>query len=361
MVEVSCSWVCEEGRSLSDVLSLHHDEHPNQNHTNCAGPVLLSRPEEGAPCVLSLNCSSSGIRRLIFETEARTLEVYDQDGDYCGTERGERRESPDSGTFYRTQLDLQRPSASCTVKLLSLGGRDCVRVLSLSVHLEHIPSVCVQQSIDLQQVQTLVQEMGSSLSPGAQSLMELVQFQQQNQTSALSSLFPMLMGPGLSPLQFQPQVTSSSAEAAFNQNGAMSHDSSDSTCSESSDSRSPVSPAHITEMMSQLMKGCGQAPGSAPDLLPVLQSVCGHVTQLRIDNEALQETSCRALDAEMDRRLDQMEQRLRLHLDRRLDALEQKLDCVLNLMSWTPASARPLTPQTESQTQTQTQTSVGCD
>ncbi|KAJ0060698.1 hypothetical protein NL108_017232, partial [Boleophthalmus pectinirostris] len=213
---------------------------------------------------------------------------------------------PDSGPFYRKQLVLDHPSASCDVKLLSLCGRRCVRVLSVSVGVETVRSgVSVNHSIDLQQVQSMMEEMGTSLSPGAQHLMDMVQFQQQNQTSSLSSLFPMLMGgralPQMpSPLQFPPPFTSSAAETPSNQIGAMSHDSSDSTCSgelipnendsvcfpESSESRSPVSPAHISEMMSQLLKGRGQALDSAPDLLPVLQSVCGHVTQLRLDNAA---------------------------------------------------------------------------
>ncbi|XP_020783482.2 ATPase PAAT [Boleophthalmus pectinirostris] len=353
MVDVSSSWVCEsEGRSLSDVLRIYNNEDPNENHEqqqeqNCStAPVLLSQPEESAPCVLSLNCSPpSVIRRLEFVTEARTVEVYDQSGEYCGTVRGERdqsvhTDSPDSGPFYRKQLVLDHPSASCDVKLLSLCGRRCVRVLSVSVGVETVRSgVSVNHSIDLQQVQSMMEEMGTSLSPGAQHLMDMVQFQQQNQTSSLSSLFPMLMGgralPQMpSPLQFPPPFTSSAAETPSNQIGAMSHDSSDSTCSESSESRSPVSPAHISEMMSQLLKGRGQALDSAPDLLPVLQSVCGHVTQLRLDNAAalkeINDGTC-ACDPEMERRLEQMERRLKEHFDRRLDALEQKLDSVLNL------------------------------
>ncbi|KAJ0016323.1 hypothetical protein NQD34_014613 [Periophthalmus magnuspinnatus] len=373
MVDVSSSWVCEsEGQSLSDVLIIHNNEDPNENHeVNCVtAPVLLSQPEESAPCVLSLNCrSSSVIKRLEFVTEARTVEIYDQSGEYCGTVRGERdtsidTDSPDSGPFYRKQLVLDHPSASCEVKLLSLCGRRFVRVFSIAVGVEALhSSVSVNHSIDLQQVQSMMEEMGTSLSPGAQHLMDMVQFQQQNQTSSLSSLFPMLMGGRVmsqmvSPLQF----TSSLAEAPSNQNGAMSHDSSDSTCSESSESRSPVSPAHITEMMSQLMKGHGQALDSAPDLLPVLQSVCGHVTQLRLDNAAalkeINNGTCEC-DAEMERRLEQMERRLKEHFDKRLDALEQKLDSVLNLALMNQSYPH-LTPKTLTEEKI-LQATVNCD
>ena len=38
------------------------------------------------------------------------------------------------------------------------------------------------QSIDMERVQSMVQEMGTSLSPGAQSLMDMVQIQQKVRT-----------------------------------------------------------------------------------------------------------------------------------------------------------------------------------
>lgn len=365
MVDVSSSWICQtEGPSLSDVLisvdSLENKD-PNENHElSCAAaPVLLSQPEEGAPCVLSLNCRPpSAMVRLELVSEARTVEAYDQRGEYCGTARGERdhsaaTDSPDSGPFYRTGLVLDQPSTSCEVKLLSLCGRRCVRVLSVAVGLRAVCSgASVNPGIDLQQVQSMMEQMGTSLSPGAQHLMDMVHFQQQNQTSSLSSLFPMLMGArGLSlnsPQTPPPQSEfTSTPDASPNQNGAMSHDSgpasSDSTCSESSEARSPVSPAHVSEMMSQLMRGRGPALGSAPDLLPVLQSVCGHVTQLRHDNAAALKELANGngeLDPAMERRLEQMELRLKEHLDKRLDALEHKLDSVLSLALTSQAAAR---------------------
>lgn len=41
------------------------------------------------------------------------------------------------------------------------------------------PSLALGPGIDMQQVQGLVNEMGTNLSPGAQNLMDMVQFQQQ--------------------------------------------------------------------------------------------------------------------------------------------------------------------------------------
>lgn len=323
--------------------------------------------------MLSLNCSPpSAIRRLELVSEARTVEVYDQQGEYCGTVRGERdqsiaTDSSESGPFYKKQLVLDQPSTSCEVKLLSLCGRKCVRVLSVTVALQTVHSgTVVNPGIDLQQVQTMMEQMGTSLSPGAQHLMDMVHFQQQNQTSSLSSLFPMLMGARAlslnSPQTPSPQseFASSAPDASPSQNGTMSHDSgpasSISSCSESSEARSPVSPAHVSEIVSQLMRGRGQALGSAPDLLPVLQSVCGHVTQLRHDNAAalkeISDGTCE-LDPAMERRLEQMELRVKEHFDKRLDALEQKLDSVLNLalmnQNYTPLTQKNLTEERRNQ------------
>lgn len=41
------------------------------------------------------------------------------------------------------------------------------------------PGPALGPGIDMKQVQSLVNEMGTSLSPGAQNLMDMVQFQQQ--------------------------------------------------------------------------------------------------------------------------------------------------------------------------------------
>lgn len=49
-----------------------------------------------------------------------------------------------------------------------------------------------------------------------------------------------------------------------------------------------MSHAQLAEMMSHFLKGQGhgQVLSSGPELLPMLQSVCGQVTQLRLDDAA---------------------------------------------------------------------------
>ncbi|XP_010148420.1 PREDICTED: uncharacterized protein C10orf88 homolog, partial [Eurypyga helias] len=60
-------------------------------------------------------------------------------------------------TLYEKYFKFEYPAASCRIKLLSIGS-----------------------SIDLDRVQTIMESMGSKLSPGAQQLMDMVRCQQKN-------------------------------------------------------------------------------------------------------------------------------------------------------------------------------------
>ncbi|KAG8008860.1 protein C10orf88-like protein [Nibea albiflora] len=383
MVDVAvasgAAWVCPaQGRHLVDVvLPVHvgnkddHEEELGQSEadeTNGGGPVLLEQTEEGSPCVLTLQCSPSShtaISRLLVISEARTMEVYSQMGEYCGT-------------------------------LLSLAGRSSVLVCRVVVGLQQLqPCLARGPGIDMQQVQCLVEEMGTSLSPGAQNLMDMVHFQQKNQTGSLGGFLPLLMGSGalsalaqgamMSPaaISRQPQPADSrppfgsvtpADEAPPAQNGAMSNGSASSSPDKniskahhhnrallfslelhkpqqltslrcglislaSSESRGLVSHAQLAEMMSHFLngrQGNDQSLSSGPEFLPMLQSVCGQVTKLRLDdatalaeNEKKMRNGTWELDSAMERRLEEMERRLKEHVDRRLDALEQKLEKAL--------------------------------
>lgn len=65
-------------------------------------------------------------------------------------------------------------------QLLSLGGRSSILVCRVTVGLQPLPPCAARgPGIDMQQVQCLVEEMGTSLSPGAQNLMDMVHFQQK--------------------------------------------------------------------------------------------------------------------------------------------------------------------------------------
>lgn len=381
------AWVCHtQGRDLGDVLlPVHNSNKDDDEEALCQSegdepiydnPVLLEQTEDGSPCVLTLHCSpcsSAAVSRLLIISEARTMEVYNQMGEYCGTVRGERDDrvqtnSSDRGPFYKKQLILEHPSSACEVKLLSLAGRSSVLVCRVIVGLQQLQSCpALGPGIDMQQVQCLVEEMGASLSPGAQNLMDMVHFQQKNQTGSLNSFMPLLMGGGVfsslakgafvSPatVSNHPQLTNSMPSFGFSrpadeaptvENGAMSEDSTstspDLSISDTTSSESPVSHAQLAEMMSLFLKGQGhdQMLNSRPELLPMLQNVCGQVAKLRLDdaaavaeNEKKMRNGTWELDSVMERRLEEMERRLKEHVDRRLDALEQKLEkALLNVL-----------------------------
>ncbi|XP_067100915.1 ATPase PAAT [Osmerus mordax] len=396
------SWTCtSQDHQLADIfLPVHINGNTDLSQADretpkgCA-PVLLEQVEEGSPCVITLQCPPqcpAVISSLLVVSEARTVEVYSQSGDYCGTCRGEReasteQHSAERGPFYRKHMALDCPSRACDVKLLSLGGRTSVAVMRVVLGLRppeptaaSVPSpgpgpdlglgLGLGRSIDMERVQSMVQEMGTSLSPGAQSLMDMVQTQQKNQTDVLGGFLPLLMGsgalsalargtrfPGAPGSMAQPPGTTGPTDPVPpTQNEALSggdspglafQDGGAGTTPSPSSPTSLANQARLADMMSPFLSGSpGQARGRSlcplsPDLLPMLQSVCGQVTQLRLDDAAAKEEErkangpreergcCRGLEEVLELHLEQMERRLKEHMDQRLDALEVRLQKAL--------------------------------
>ncbi|XP_034846183.1 ATPase PAAT isoform X1 [Mirounga leonina] len=152
----------------------------------------LNSPDE-KPCFLYLRCDPNGGEEIVavgILSSARNMEVYLGD-EYCGTSRGknvcsDRDHSEHRIVFYKKYLKLESSSHACKVKLLSFGEKQCVFISKIVVQLRRVStnsstsSPALGSRIDLQRVQTLMEAMGSKLSPGAQQLMNMVKFQQQN-------------------------------------------------------------------------------------------------------------------------------------------------------------------------------------
>ncbi|XP_068162220.1 ATPase PAAT [Antennarius striatus] len=372
-VKSGAAWACHTpGQHLTDALHSVHisdkDSIEEFSQTNWGSPVLLEQTEEGSPCVLTLHCkagSPMAISHLLVISEARTMEVYNQMGEYCGTVRGSgdssiQLDNSERGPFYKKQLVLEQTSPACEVKLLSLAGRRSIMVCRVTVGLQQLqPFLPRGPGIDMEQVQCLVEEMGTSLSPGAQNLMDMVHFQQKNQACSQANLLPLLMSGGvfsalahgnnicpaalssqLGPADFKPPVSSFKPpdEIPLSQNGAMSDSSSSSSSGllvSGTNTENSATHAQLAEMMSRFLKGQGhnQVTSPSPELLPMLQSVCGQVTKLRLDETtavAEKEEGMRhgtwELDSAMEHCLAEMERRLKEYVDRRMDALEQKLE-----------------------------------
>ncbi|KAJ8404785.1 hypothetical protein AAFF_G00331720 [Aldrovandia affinis] len=337
-----------------------------QVYTETAGEnalFYLEQGEEASPCSLRLKCtpqSSALITSLLIVSEARTMEVYTGAGEYCGTCRGERHhtlplESADEAiSLYKKYLKLESPSTSCDVKLLSLGGRARVGIGGIVLGLQDDGaaggSLTTAPGIDLHRVQSMMESMGTTLSPGAQNLMDMVQFQQKNKTDALSGFLPLLLGGG--PLAALAKAGAESIAAAdTGLQATRSHGHTDTSLpaqSQEPESKLQTGPLYppapvneLADMVSSFLSGQpGRRPVNfGPDLLPVLQGVCGQVAQLRIDDGSSESAAsagpeqerccCQALEKRVERRMDEMEKRLKRHIDQRLDELQHSLERVL--------------------------------
>ncbi|XP_053496656.1 ATPase PAAT [Ictalurus furcatus] len=360
VVSTHTSWVCTSHTELREILITPQEDLITEagldpSASALCEPVRLERAEESSPCVITLLCrpdSGAVISSLQVASEARTIEVYSLTGDYCGTSRGEedprfqQSSGEDERPFYRSHLVLETPLASCDVKLLSLGGRSAVGIRQVVVGLRFRPGAEFQPGsdagIDLHRVQAMMEEMGTTLSPGAQNLMEMVQFQQKNKADVLGGFLPLLMGGGaLACLAKGAKVT-----------GDVGSDG------------APALPGHQAGMFCANQRGVLDAvaggPGGnqspvSPDLLPMLQSVCGQVTQLRLDaltspekktNGEREDHMCfggleKVLEKVVEKRMHDLENRLKEHMDTRLDALQKRLELTLHQLALVTSTTNP--------------------
>uniref|UniRef100_A0A8D0HAD8 Chromosome 10 open reading frame 88 n=1 Tax=Sphenodon punctatus TaxID=8508 RepID=A0A8D0HAD8_SPHPU len=177
--------------------------------TSSANFVVLERrfsDENETPCFLYLQCDPHGSDEIIclgVLSDARNMEIYIGE-EYCGTGRGENvctiQNDSKSGTvtLYKKYLKLECPTTSCKVKLLSIGEKQRVLINKIVVQ---VKTACtksatdfpaLRSSIDLDKVQTIMDSMGSKLSPGAQQLMDMVRIQQKNSFPLGSNLQSLL-------------------------------------------------------------------------------------------------------------------------------------------------------------------------
>ncbi|XP_040558858.1 ATPase PAAT isoform X2 [Gallus gallus] len=162
-VAVGCSWPCVPPDGLARALCLRR----GAGRDEASGEAVAVERRAGggdAPCVLQLECrpGAERVAAVGVVSEARHMEVYVGE-EYCGTGRGvsagvlQPPGQTETVTLYEKYLKLECPATSCRIKLLSIGS-----------------------SIDLDRVQTIMESMGSKLSPGAQQLMDMVRYQQKN-------------------------------------------------------------------------------------------------------------------------------------------------------------------------------------
>uniref|UniRef100_A0A671STT5 Uncharacterized protein n=1 Tax=Sinocyclocheilus anshuiensis TaxID=1608454 RepID=A0A671STT5_9TELE len=280
VISARSSWLCSSQKQLSDVLTTTQYNSPSDD-CRC-DPVCLQRAEEGLPCVVTLLCtpnSASVISSLQVVSEARTIEVYSLSGEYCGTCRGEHvQKSHTDGYFYLIFSSL----------------------IGSFLHLLR----------------------GRYYS---------IFFCLLNKSDMLNGFIPLLMGGGALSCLSRGGGASSSAGAESGPNLPSGLGQLLSTSNQNQ------TPGAMSAMLSS------ETGTINPDLLPMLQSVCGQVTQLRLEEATSQERKkngereghicCvgfeKILETVVEKRMDEMERRLKEHLDLRLDALQQRLEITL--------------------------------
>ncbi|XP_045710113.1 ATPase PAAT [Phyllostomus hastatus] len=347
-------------------------------------PVILKRslnsPEE-TPCFLYLRCDPEAGEEIVSVgvlSSARNMEVYVAE-EYSGTSRGKTvpdvlENSEHEIIFYKKYLKLESPTLACKIKLLSFGEKQRVLVSRVVAHVgpASARSPAVGAGLDLQRVQTIVRSMGSTLSPGAQQLMSMVSFQQQNcisigeqlqsvlgktaftQMMGLQALCPSAAWDGSpsTPSPFRAGLTPGRVTG-----GSEAHTDS---------STQPAAGGHVTDL-----KGCTAVPPnhSLPDgdlknavssllpkkasdrsgapsseLLPLLQSLCSHVNGLRGGQKAErpgavskpsdgiaavamgEQPVCSYLEKILTKSMDLLEKRLTDHIDQRVRALQEHIE-----------------------------------
>ncbi|XP_064024441.1 ATPase PAAT isoform X2 [Pogoniulus pusillus] len=191
-VAAECSWPCAPPGGLARALCLQRDAGGGEASTEA---VVVARRTGGGsevPCVLQLQCRpAAGMVSVRVLSEARNMEVYVGE-EYCGTSRGESLGTArgpgdtEKVTLYQKYLRFECPAASCRIKLLSIGEKQTVLISKIAVEVKAVSAepapafASLGSNIDLDRVQTIMESMGSKLSPGAQQLMDMVRCQQKN-------------------------------------------------------------------------------------------------------------------------------------------------------------------------------------
>ncbi|XP_040293286.1 ATPase PAAT [Bufo bufo] len=348
-VLASSSWHCQA--ELASVLKLsgadlpapEEEEEPSREH--CVRLEQPSPPEVDPACTLSLQCAAQGKDHILSVTicsEARTIEVYggSQDGqeeEYLGTGRGERFctlacEGEDSPVIlYRTHLKLQFPVPSCTVKLLSLGGRCSVLLSEISVQMTPVPERCRHvpsvpgPSINLDRVQSIMDSMGGKMSPGAEQLMSMVRAQQKHQ-APFGAHFMQLFGSfqhGRHPTTEEAKQHTVPETKTENHGQTSALHPSIQLASPGNDVKS-IMPSLLQSLLGPA------ASSSGPDsLVPLLRNLCGENQQepyLALKEEKTGSSLEKLLSAHMER----MERTLLAHIDERMRSLQEHLDTRLD-------------------------------
>ncbi|XP_008825481.1 uncharacterized protein C10orf88 homolog [Nannospalax galili] len=349
---------------------------------------LKSSPGPGgeSPCFLYLRSGPNGGEEILSVgvlSSARNMEVYLGE-EYCGTSRGKNvctvldDSEHEEILLYKKYLKLQSSTHACKIKLLSFGEKQSVFISKVVVHVR--PSSAspspnpptLGSRIDLDNIQTIMESMGSKLSPGAQQLMNMVRFQQQNcipTGEQLPSLWATTGHKHMVALQPSPKGVSdkpSSTPFPF-RTGLTSSDVTENLKTFLGKSTEPPAEGNITnhecKMVPEnhsLLKSATSSflPKKASDnsnipnseLLPFLQNLCSQVNHLRVGHNARwqqnisrpqegvvsvameEQPICSYLEKVLSKNMELMEKKLMDYIDQRIYNLREHIDAKIALL-----------------------------
>ncbi|XP_048361637.1 ATPase PAAT [Sphaerodactylus townsendi] len=396
-ISASSSWKCRGG--LAAVLRLVAEEEqlgagelwgPSLNGENVVVLEGCLSNENIAPCFLYLHCDPHGseeIMSLGIISEARNMEVYIEE-EYYATGRGEKvlgiqnGSKNDQVTLYKKHLKLECPTTSCKVKLLSIKEKHKVLIsrILVQVSMKPVPDFsAIGSGIDLDRVQSIMESMGSKLSPGAQQLLDMVHFQQKNGLSFGSKLPNIFERTGfgfknnhavdglqkasdlgrLNHLPSGPAALKFSSTAGevpedlktysnINKQTSSTDSALQSQLVLTSQHNSILSQNDFKGLVSSFLQEQANETSNASSstfFLPFLQTVCGQVNRLRIDEtnehhennsgsedhtaEAArveQQPACLYVEEVISKRMELMEKKLTNYIDLRMQKLQEQLD-----------------------------------
>ncbi|XP_071605733.1 ATPase PAAT [Heliangelus exortis] len=404
-VAAGCSWSCEPPDGLARAVCLQRSEGGGEESTEA---VVVERRAGGgsdSACVLQLECRPPGAGEMVsvgILSEARNMEVYVGE-EYCGTGRGESigtsRGTGESEevTLYKKYLKFECPAASCRIKLLSIGDKQRVLISKIIVEVKTVSAKLATDfpplgsSIDLNRVQTIMESMGSKLSPGAQQLMDMVRCQQKN-SLPLGDKLNWIFGKnsdfggdhaidGLCGAALQSSLDQSASDPlpvrnnltseAVREDLKMSYDLNTQIPKRGNISGFERLPTHqntvdlgnYVKIMGSLhmQEQGGETPNvaRAQVLLPFLQNLCSQVNHLRLrDGEkhfgkavikeedvqcvgAEQQPICSYLEKIISKNMDLMEKKLMDYIDQQIQALQTHIDNKMVLLMDLVQNSKP--------------------
>nr|XP_025033786.1 uncharacterized protein C10orf88 homolog [Pelodiscus sinensis] len=308
------------------------------------------------------------------------MEVYVGE-EYYGTGRGQnvctiQNERNDKITLYKKYLKLEYSTTSCRIKLVSIGERQRVLITKIVVQVKSVSTKSASDlpslgsSVDLDRVQTMVESMGSKLSPGAQQLMNMVRLQQKNSFplgDKLQCIFgkkesifgnnPIIDGfhnesnvpfPPKSSLSTETVCEDLKTHTDMNPRIPGTENILDLERFKTMQQSTPLPGNDYKAMVSSLIQE--QASGnpnmcSSGLLLPFLQNLCGQVNHLRVDDgnkhfekstitkECLsqavgmeQQPICSYLEKILSKNMELMEKKLMDYIDLSMQKLQEHID-----------------------------------